>query len=289
MAWGIDRKRIYASEIDRHTIAEIRSKMPKSIDGVPVTPLLETEKRRGFFRMNGKPTAGNGLRRNETSTEHSDTIVALMRNLPDAKDRVTFLTLGPNKEPAFWRDSVTVESLNDCSDYDWVKEPETRIWVSHDTYLAPDIGARDRNRFSAWPAYPSIIVEVVHEHWPDEATWGHLVALSNANHLVIFYCISKEHSPSWVMSGFWKIEERIFIRSQLYLKKGILFDGLKEVEIHGSTPKERYTSANGYLIGAKQGYLEEEPKRRKAADERKKKKQMEKLQSELPRTDSTST
>ncbi|MBW6642256.1 hypothetical protein KXT57_24445, partial [Salmonella enterica subsp. enterica serovar Weltevreden] len=47
------------------------------------------------------------------------------------------------------------------SDFGWYKEKDARIAFHEDSYIQPDIGGRDRNKFFPRSAYPNIIIEVI--------------------------------------------------------------------------------------------------------------------------------
>jgi len=261
MAWGIDGKRIFAKDITRENVARIKSKLPRDFDGNRVEPNVGNDDTRAHFFIEGERFSGNGLRRNESSERHAYALRTLLQHLKNARSKIDVFTGGPVNPKTQWRNEVFKFSLLDGCKYQWVDDPETRIWMNQEDYLQPDIAGRDIKRFAASPRYPWIIVEVVHHHWPDPKTWDALVELSKRNHFVAFYCVTETHLV-WQMNAYTvNVSNRMRLRVQLYLQDGVLYDGEEAIPIYGDNAIERQKSAHGYLTRAREKYLLEQEKK----------------------------
>ena len=79
--------------------------------------------------------------------------------------------------------------------YQWYEEASARIGMGDNTYIQPDLAARNESRFSVRPAGPALIVEVVRTHTPEVETLAELLTLSSNAHLVAFYFIPTARTP----------------------------------------------------------------------------------------------
>lgn len=73
----------------------------------------------------------------------------------------------------------------------WHKEPGTRLLMECGDFIQPDIVGVDTKRMNRTARNPTIIIEVVHHHWPEKATFSHLKTLSRLNCVVAFYFVKK--------------------------------------------------------------------------------------------------
>lgn len=270
VAWGADGNRIYAEDITQENVAHIKSKLPRDFDGNDVVPNVGSEGVRAHFVVTGNHFSGKGLHRKETSQRHGTVQRIILQHLKKAKNKIDVFTGGPVNSKTQWRPDVLKISLLDGCDYQWVEDPETRIWMNSIQYLKPDIAGRDISRFAASPRYPSILIEVVHHHWPDPETWDALVALSRRNHFVAFYVVD-EADLVWKMNAYkTDVSGRMHLRVQIYLQDGVLYDGDEVAPIHGSNAIEQQTSALNYLSRVKEKYVLEQKKKDEYMAEKKK-------------------
>lgn len=257
VAWSIDNKTVfYADKIDGN-LASIKASLPRSIDGVPVTPIpTGDDERQSHFRLEGRPTPGKGHDRGESSQVHADMQRFLLKRLRDAGACLDVFTMSAEKDVHGRRLRSPLFSLPDVA-YHWAEEPETRMWMNHSSYFQPDIAGRVDGRFTASPALPTVIVEVVHQHWPNLATWWALVRFSRINHWVLFYVITeREDERVWEMNFLNKAgTPRMSLSVQLYLHNGFLYHGISRVNLVGDTLVERYQSAMGFVRGVVGDYI----------------------------------
>lgn len=114
------------------------------------------------------------------------------------------------------------------SQYQWVREPETRQWFEAKKYIQPDIYDFDASRRSAGPNNKSVVIEVIRTHEPETETYDRLVKLSELNHLVLFYFCNpnKNHKGSWLGTfdpTVHQPDQPLRLRIEHYLVDGMFY------------------------------------------------------------------
>lgn len=173
------------------------------------------------FRRVGIPSFGNRLGRAENNPTHDNCVNYLCDNLNNENiNSITFFTyvFNENKD----REEKTIFSTLANSYYQWYSEADARIAFHDGSYIQPDIGGRDRNKFFPRSAYPNIIIEVVRTHHPDKDTFEKLLELSKNNHHIYFYFIN-EGSNSSKLNRLSVKNNTLKIRVSYYLVGGQLY------------------------------------------------------------------
>lgn len=173
------------------------------------------------FRRIGDPSFGKKLDRTENNPTHDDCVNYLYDELNNKNIKtVKFLTFVFAKNGKY-EEQVIFSPTND-SDFQWYKEKDARISFHEGSYIQPDIGGRDRNKFSPRSAYPNIIIEVVRTHYPDKDTFQKLLELSKTNYHIYFYFIN-EGNKSSKLNRLSVINNVLKIRVSHYLIGGQLY------------------------------------------------------------------
>jgi len=131
----------------------------------------------------------------ENNLTHDNCVNYLYQQLKNQNiQKIMFSTyvFGEDKK---YEEQVIFSPLND-SNYGWYKEADARIAFHDQSYIQPDIGGRDINRFFPRSAYPNIIIEVVRTHYPDKDTFQKLFEISKTNHHIYFYFIGEDKKTS---------------------------------------------------------------------------------------------
>ncbi|MDC8640805.1 hypothetical protein ABVB18_20875 [Xanthomonas citri pv. mangiferaeindicae] len=160
---------------------------------------------------------------------HNDAIDILANQLNRTSPPPPARPLAPIKISAktgIWKNKTeltkNVWASNPSSIYRFYKDPATRLMLSGTHSIQPDIIGIDTTRINRTKINPTIIIEVVNTHWPDQNTWEQLVALSRINYIIGFYFVSKEvpKSNNWNNSAnVYGINREIVLNS--YLHEGL--------------------------------------------------------------------
>lgn len=173
------------------------------------------------FRRVGNPSFGKRLGRAENNPTHDDCVNYLYDELNNENIEVVKFSTYVFAEDGKYEEQVIFSPLND-SDFQWYKEQDARIAFYEGSYIQPDIGGRDRNKFFPRSAYPNIIIEVVRTHIPDKNTFQKLFELSKTNHHVYFYFINEGRRSSKLNNLYVK-NNVLKIRVSHYLIGGQLY------------------------------------------------------------------
>ncbi|EPF5366173.1 hypothetical protein ACT7O0_000754 [Salmonella enterica subsp. enterica serovar Infantis] len=147
------------------------------------------------FRRVGNPSFGKRLGRAEDNPTHDNCVNYLYDELNNKNIEDVKFSTYVFAEDRTYEEQVIFSPLKD-SDFGWYKEKDARIAFHEDSYIQPDIGGRDRNKFFPRSAYPNIIIEVIRTHYPERDTFQKLLELSKTNHHVYFYFIDEGNKKS---------------------------------------------------------------------------------------------
>ncbi|MDI6439619.1 hypothetical protein [Cronobacter dublinensis] len=173
------------------------------------------------FRRIGTPSFGRRLGRAENNQTHDNCVNFLHEQLSNPEnERITFSTYIFDDNGKY-EEQVIFSPMQD-SNYAWYSEADARIAFADESYIQPDIGGRDINKFFPRSAYPNIVIEVVRTHHPDKETFQKLFELSKANHHVYFYFINEGNRIS-VLNGISACNNSLKIRVSHYLIGGQLY------------------------------------------------------------------
>lgn len=239
-AFGLDGTRYEPEDIDdsyKGPIIAAETLFDVNFDSIE--PVRKYQREDGVsvkshFRNAGDSPAG-AIGRGEKDKTHDETIALILRQLTKAGTDVAFTTSHPtNKIEVNKKGGGTIHISDEIeiwrcpkgARYEWRSEPETRWWIDSEHYIQPDMMGYDASRRSAGPKNRGVIIEVIHHHPPEPSTWDHLVALSKANHLVMFFfCSPKKPSGSFYGRLDYPNAEKglpLRIRAAHYLWNGVL-------------------------------------------------------------------
>jgi len=135
--------------------------------------------------------------RKERSETHKKCIDFLLRNIRDRGLKLS--------TPTFENDARTADGqvlLNVAKGhYQWWSDTNgTRIPIGFGRYIQPDLCGRLANGDAFAPSlkWPSLIIEVIDTHFPEENTLFELLKLSTQNHIVALHFIrARAYSSYW--------------------------------------------------------------------------------------------
>ena len=131
----------------------------------------------------------------------------------------------------------------------WSDAGGTRIAVGYGRYIQPDLCGRlaQSDAFNASLKWPSLIVEVIDTHYPEENTFYELLKLSTQNHVVVLHFIRAPH-----FSSYWSQLETPDNRHPVLRAVHLLIDG--NVVINGdplsdekAPPQDRAKFSSWYV------------------------------------------
>lgn len=162
------------------------------------------------------------LNRDSADPAHNDAITFLYDSLcrRDVAKEIYAKAWGANNKRAdveLWKEHV-------ASDYVWHCDPGTRILMAPDRFIQPDIVGFDSKRMNRTVRNPTVIIEVVHHHWPDLDTWAHLKSLSSMQHVVVFYFVNSHSGHSNFASSVKRSEGGTKIVGSHFLKSGEFYE-----------------------------------------------------------------
>lgn len=116
-------------------------------------------------------------------------------------------------------------------EYRWFREHACRIPLGDGRYIEPDLCGRDQQSFQPGNRAPTIIIEVIQSHPPDEAAFLELERMSARGCLVLFHFVvpngwDSQYNRIRVHQGRNEIE----ILPALYLSGGVLFKNGQPIE-----------------------------------------------------------
>ncbi len=177
------------------------------------------------FRRVGLPSFGARLGRSENDPTHNACVDQLFEKLSDEGiEGIDFYTYVFSD--AGEREDQVIFSTQPDAAYKWFKETDSKIGFADGTYIQPDLGGRDSDRFFQKSAYPTVLIEVVRTHHPDEKTFFKLLELSKMNCHTFFYFIGEGKTFS-VLNNFKTAGGRLRIRFSKYLLGGVLYNNGK--------------------------------------------------------------
>ncbi|MEP8604606.1 hypothetical protein ABKW00_02020 [Enterobacter hormaechei] len=203
------------------------------------------------FRKIGNVAFGTRLGRAENDQTHNKCVNSLYEELRNPKiTKITITTYVFNERQK--EEQVIFSTLNE-SKYGWFKEGEARIAFEDSTYIQPDIGGREINKFFPRSIYPNIIIEVIRTHSPDKETFEKLVELSKVNHHVYFYFIGSGRMSSG-LNNFTVSKGELKIRVSHYLIGGEVYKNGNPVNIRNNKTFDVWYNElnNGYFTFAKE-------------------------------------
>ncbi|MCO7468697.1 hypothetical protein NJG16_01275 [Stenotrophomonas maltophilia] len=143
---------------------------------------------RAHFKLkSGEPRTP--IHRDSADPTHNDAVDELQRRLATEGASLHIVSKARDANRKHIRKRLWTQ--HSLSDYTWHKEPSTRLLMECGDFIQPDIVGVDTKRMNRTTHNPTIIIEVVHHHWPEKATFSHLKTLSKLNHIVVFYFVKK--------------------------------------------------------------------------------------------------
>lgn len=242
-ARGANSNSVYYEEdiLNPTKYAAMRTEVLIKDEDVLVVPVRN--KRRPHFRALTRGVFGSRIGPIERDPSHNKCVEKLLTEIQSR--RLTLLTkvfreeLAPGEVPD---DQVLFDQP---SGYEWGREHEVRISIGNGTFIQPDIAGRNCSLFHANALNPTVIIEVIRTHPPDEVTFGHLLDLTRIGHLVVFHFIASGELDSKynrIRSGRSGAVE---IRCAYYLAGGAVYKNARVWEQGARSPEEWYQ----YLLG----------------------------------------
>lgn len=143
---------------------------------------------RAHFKLkSGEPRTP--IHRDSADPTHNDAVNELQSRLAAGGTSLQIMSKGRNANGEHIRTCLWAQ--HSLSKYTWHKEPGTRLLMECGDFLQPDIVGVDTTRMNRTARNPMVIIEVVHHHWPESATFFHLKTLSKLNCIVVFYFVKK--------------------------------------------------------------------------------------------------
>ena len=233
--WNAKAESFSPDDIDHPTkLAHMQASQPlwdENFNEVKIYP--RTPDTRAHFKLKSGQVRSKGTR-DDADPTHDQAVDFLSKSLANSPNAPEILgKRWQGSSPI----SVPLWSPHPSSDYIWYTDPSTQIAIEPATCIRPDIVGIDRTRLNRTATNPSIIIEVVHHHWPDESTWFNLVKLSRMNYLVVFYFVQKDIKISSLANSARSNEGRFTIVANHYLVGGTFYaDGNPEADPgHDST------------------------------------------------------
>jgi hypothetical protein len=190
-----------------------------------ITAARKSDRARAYFRLRKGYVDDGRADPGEKDKLHDETIRRIHARLVAADSievRTTKWSIdGKPSDHTLWH-SHPLRKLT------WKLDPLTRIWIDQKRYFQPDITGSDPRSPYASPKNPWILLEVIHHHWPEETAWRSLLALSSANHLVVFYFVKGEESNNWVNRTFGQTP--FVMKVSFYLLDGELYHDSKKIK-----------------------------------------------------------
>ncbi|QHI58107.1 hypothetical protein [Enterobacter hormaechei] len=205
--------------LDSHVYPKMKGEPLVDANDCIVIPVRNAES--PHFRKMGGQSFGVQLGKAENNPTHNNCVNALHEKLNSGEiNKITISTyvFGSDNKP---EEQVFFISPNG-SQYKWFKEANARNAFHDGTYIQPDIGGRDVNKFFPTAVCPNIIIEVIRTHSPERDTFEKLLELSKTNHYVLFYFIG-ENKKSSVLNNFYSFDGELKIRVSHYLINGQVF------------------------------------------------------------------
>jgi hypothetical protein len=116
-------------------------------------------------------------------------------------------------------------------EYHWFREHACRIPLGDGRYIEPDLCGRDQQSFHPSNRSPTIIIEVIQSHPPDEAAFLELERMSAHGCLVLFhFVVSGGRDSQYSRIRLHRDRNEIEILPALYLSGGMLFKNGDPVE-----------------------------------------------------------
>lgn len=151
---------------------------------------------------------------------HSAAIARLLEHFASLKLVVSTTVFGETEKD---RSTQTIFRQGD-RDYRWFREHACRIPLGDGRYIEPDLCGRDQQCFQPSAGAPTIIIEVIQSHPPDEAAFLELERMSAKGCLVLFHFVVINGCDSqYNRIRVRRDRNEIEINPALYLSGGVLF------------------------------------------------------------------
>lgn len=172
------------------------------------------------FRILSKAPQAKRVGSGESNPTHTKVIDFLLRSLRK-RPQLQVMTLVFEEDRIEQQTICKVPARKTQKGYTWWSE--ARIRIDQNRYIQPDICGRSERDFLPLRDEPGVVIEVIQTHYPDEHTFGQLVALSERNFIVLFYFVAEDGWGSKFSSVELKEDGIVKIRSAYWLADGALF------------------------------------------------------------------
>ncbi|USX27268.1 hypothetical protein NHH73_02905 [Oxalobacteraceae bacterium OTU3CINTB1] len=189
------------------------------------------------FRVLAKYPERSRTGKGESNETHTKAIDFLLRRLK-SNTRVALTTYVFGESIEVQTIYKTPKPTEEVPGYHWWSE--ARIPVDSTHYIQPDICGRGNADFMPNRRAPGIIIEVIQTHYPDEATFIHLLALSRRNFFVLFYFVRIDARGSKFSGVDSAIPGLLQIRSAYWLDNGVFFKNGEAMPGNGKPEAQWY-------------------------------------------------
>lgn len=266
-AWNEAGRRFTVDQIDDPTIYADHMHQQALRDDLfrEIVAVRQSTRSRAHFRV--RPDYQDGIRVDpgEKDPLHDRTVLHLHEQLSKAdllEVRTTrWLQDGMRRKA----DENTLWQSKSFRKLTWKCDPLTRVWLDRTRYFQPDLCGFDPSAAYPGPNNPWIIIEVVHHHWPEPEAWDALVALSKANHLVLFYFVKDGEHNNWVNREFGR--NPYVLKVAFYLCDGDLYENSTRIGA-GDGASNPAASLKLAVLGRKDATLAKELAARKRPPDR---------------------